>query len=260
MVSGTVSDGVPLEPGSSYLIEEERPEVSYRLLSARVGPTMPGLVITRQDPDRIRHERSLTSVRIVWLSRTAGKDSHDPRKTGDLATLIQTFIENNAGEGMILLDGIEYLIVNNGFPQTLTFIERLSEFIMQRSAVLLLPVNPETLEEKELALVKRTVKVFGPRSLRTVIRLMPSRTELIRECQQLRDFLPANSDIDESPRPLEERLREAQQSHIPFVVVVSGGENSSRILHVIDYRGVERWMSLESLKRACKEWESRDGR
>jgi len=119
-------------------------------------------------------------------------------------------------------------------------------------------VDPDALEAKELALLKRRIKVFAPTMSRIVIRLIPSSTEVVEECQLLRNSLAVSSDIDDSLRPLEQRLREAQRSRVPFVVLVSEGEARSGILHVIDYRGRERWMSLENLQRAIIEWESVD--
>ena len=157
-----MSDAAPLEPGSCYLIEEKRPEVSYRLLSTLVGLKTPGLVITRQYPDRVRQERGLTDVRIIWLSHTPGEDFHNPTAIGTLAKVISKFIEDNGGEGVVLLDGLEYLVLNNGFLQTLMFVEHVSEFVMQKKAILLLPLSPDTLEEKELALLERNLVVVRP--------------------------------------------------------------------------------------------------
>jgi len=84
-----------------------------------------------------------------------------------LAKVIQKFIEDNNGEGAILLDGLEYLIINNGFLQTLMFVEHVNEFVMQRRAIVLIPVSPDTMEEKELALLERNVKVLESPTLRT---------------------------------------------------------------------------------------------
>ena len=47
------------------------------------------------------------------------------------------------------------------------FVEHVNEFVMQRRAIVLLPVSPDTLEEKELALFERNVKVLESPALRT---------------------------------------------------------------------------------------------
>ena len=47
------------------------------------------------------------------------------------------------------------------------FVEHVNEFVMQHRAVIILPVSPETLEEKELALLERNVKVLESPGLKT---------------------------------------------------------------------------------------------
>src|SRR6059036_3585389 len=148
-----------LEKGVCYLVKEKKPELSFRLFEMLLAQKIPGLCITRQYPDRVRRERGLTEVRIIWLSHTPGEDYHNPTAIGTLAKVIQKFIEDNNGEGVVLLDGLEYLIINNGFLQTLMFVEHVNEFVMQGRSMLILPVSPDALEEKELALLERNVEV-----------------------------------------------------------------------------------------------------
>lgn len=156
-----------IEKGVCYLVKEKKPDVSYRLFEVLLEQKQPGLVVTRQYPERVRRERGLTDVRILWLSHTPGEDFHNPTAIGTLAKVLQKFVEDNNGEGVILLDGLEFLIINNGFLQTLMFVEHVNEFIMQHRAILLLPVSPETLEEKELALLERNIKVLESPALKT---------------------------------------------------------------------------------------------
>lgn len=164
-----IRTGLPMdiEKGVCYLVKEKKPDVSYRLFEVLMEQKLPGLVVTRQYPERVRRERGLTDVRILWLSHTPGEDFHNPTAIGTLAKVLQKFVEDNHGEGVILLDGLEFLIINNGFLQTLMFVEHVNEFIMQHHATLLLPVSPETLEEKELALLERNIKVLESPALKT---------------------------------------------------------------------------------------------
>jgi two-component system cell cycle response regulator len=163
--------GEPLEMerGVCYLIEEKKPDLSYRLFEMLLQEGLPGLVITRQYPERVRRERGIRDSRILWLSHTPGDDYHNPTAIGTLAKTIGKFIEGHGGECVILLDGIEYLIINNGFLQTLMFVEHVNEFVMQRRALVLLPVSPDALEEKELALLERNVEVVESPTLKSDI-------------------------------------------------------------------------------------------
>jgi len=154
------SEGVvPLGPGACYLIKEKKPDLSYRLFGMLTRQGTPGLIITRQYPERVRRERDISSGRIIWLSHTPGEDYHNPTAIGSLAKLISGFVEENQGAPVILLDGIEYLSINNGFLQTLMFVEHVNEFVMQRKAIVIIPVSPDALEEKEVALLERNIEV-----------------------------------------------------------------------------------------------------
>jgi len=256
---------VALEPGACYLIKERREDFSYRLFTSLTATGVRGLVITRQFPDRVRRERGVVDSLVIWLSHTPGQDHHNPTELGSLAKLISGFIDENQGVVVILLAGIEYLSVNNGFLQTLMFVEHVNEFVMQRKAIVLIPVSPDALEEKELALLERNVAVFKApprkkprrgfaRELASAVLLIPTRPELRDECVQLRDKLPKPVVIDDSKRPIAEKIRKASRGGVPFIVLVSGGEVRSGIVHVIPWTGKETWMSLEALERAFKEW------
>jgi len=152
-----------LTRGLCYLVKEKKPDLAYQLLKQVLGEGLPGMVITRQYPDRVRAEHALApEVKVLWLSHTPGEDYHNPTAIGTLAKTISRFIEDAKGEAVVLLDGLEYLIVNNGFLQTLMFVEHVNEFVMQRKAVVVIPASPDALEEKELALLERNIEVLEP--------------------------------------------------------------------------------------------------
>jgi len=152
-----------LSRGVCYLVKEKKPDLAYQIFRQLLGEGMPGIVITRQYPDRVRGDRGLAQeVKILWLSHTPGADNHNPTAIGTLAKTISRFIEDAKGEAVVLLDGLEFLIVNNGFLQTLMFVEHVNEFVMQRKAVVVIPASPEALAEKERALLERNLEVMEP--------------------------------------------------------------------------------------------------
>lgn len=262
--------GIPLvlEPGACYLIKEKGGDYAYRLFKSLTATGAPGLVITRQFPDLVRRERDVVGSRAIWLSHTPGRDHHNPMALGSLAKLISGFIEGNRGAVVILLDGVEYLSVNNGFLQTLMFVEHVNEFVTERNAILLIQVSPEALAKKEFALLEQTVKVLRVPSRKKpprgrlgespcVVVLVPTKPELRNECARVRDKLPKPARIDDSTSPLDVKIRKARRDGVPFIVLVSGGEARSGIVHVILWTGKEAWMSFEALEHAFREWRPR---
>jgi two-component system cell cycle response regulator len=145
--------------GLCYLVKEKKPEVSFRIFKMIMEDGLPGLCVTRLHPERARKEFGLGDTRIIWLCHTPGEDYHDPTALGTLLKVISKFIQDNE-ECVVLFDGFEYLMINNGFLQSLLFLENLNEFVMQNKAIVLIPVCPDTLDEKELALLERDVQII----------------------------------------------------------------------------------------------------
>jgi archaellum biogenesis ATPase FlaH len=66
----------------------------------------------------------------------------------------EEFIEKNE-KGMILLDGLEYLISNNSFNPVLRFIRRLIDRISETESLFLIALSPKAINEQELKLLER---------------------------------------------------------------------------------------------------------
>lgn len=145
--------------GLCYLVKEKKPEISFRIFKMVIEDGTPGLCVTRLHPERAKKDYGIEDIRIIWLCHTPGEDYHDPTALGTLLKVISKFIKDQ-GDCIVLLDGFEYLMVNNGFLQSLLFVENLNEFVMQSRAIVLLPVCPDTLEEKELALLERDLQLI----------------------------------------------------------------------------------------------------
>lgn len=148
-----------LKVGAIYLVKERKPLLSYKLLEKALANGLPGLCVTRQYPDRLKEKFALPNARLIWLSHTPGKDHHNPTNIGTLATLITSFIEKY-NRSIVLLDGIEYLVINNGFQQVLKLTELVNEQVMQSESIVIVPISESAFSEKELALLERNVETI----------------------------------------------------------------------------------------------------
>ena len=147
------------EEGMCYVVRERKPFLSYKLFENAINDGAPALCVTRQYPNRIREAFELGETRIMWLSHTPGKDHHNPTSIGTLATVISSFIERYE-KCVVIIDGLEYLVINNGFQQVLRFVEHINEQVMQSKSTVLVPISPNAFSEKELALLERNVEVI----------------------------------------------------------------------------------------------------
>ncbi len=155
---------IELEHGLCYVVRERKPFLAFALFENDVADGLPGLCVTRQFPSKLRNTFNLGDTRVIWLSHSPGKDQHNPTSIGTLATIISSFIERYE-RCIVIIDGLEYLVINNGFQQVLRFMEHVNEQVMQSKSTVLIPISPTAFSEKELALLERNVEVIEQPSM-----------------------------------------------------------------------------------------------
>ena len=67
--------------------------------------------------------------------------------------------ENKDGRRLILLDGLEYLIAQNGFGKVLKLLNHLRDMMGVSNGTLLVPFDMKSVEEKEAAMLKADLEV-----------------------------------------------------------------------------------------------------
>jgi len=149
-----------LEPGYSYLIKEEKPFVAFDIFVDQVTHGNRGLCISRQHPSKVRVNYGLKRTPILWFSQTSTDNSIDPSNISKLVHTIRNFVKENKGS-VVLLDGVEYLKLQNDFNLVMKYLNMINDIIMAEEAKLILPINPKALTENEMAYMEREMKVFG---------------------------------------------------------------------------------------------------
>jgi len=179
-----------------YLVEEDKPDFSMRLFSdilkgrcwdceddesfaceslvcstcnlpcpckkcTKYRSRTQGLMITRQYPKDVRTKHFLQTTPIIWISQVSGMDNMDPAKMTLLTDYIVNFMEKSQN-GVILVDGIEYLVTSNDFSRVLKVIDKWSETAMATANKLILSINPRAFEQRDLALLERNREVVRP--------------------------------------------------------------------------------------------------
>lgn len=156
-----------LERGKSFVVEESPPDLSFDafvniLSTGEEGCSkVTGLAISRQHPDLIRQKYGLENTPIFWLATRAGDEVIAPTNLGIITHTMINFIEENQC-GILLLDGLEYLISNNDFMKVLRVIDQVNDHVAQSKCRFIIPVDPRALDPKELALLERNMeKISG---------------------------------------------------------------------------------------------------
>lgn len=126
-----------------------------------------GLIVTRRYPFEIRAEHFIQTTPIIWLTSLPGKDNMDPAKLSLLTDMIVNFVEKSHN-GVVLVEGIEYLMTANDFSKVLRAIDQWSEAVMSQSSRLIISLNPEAFDPRELALIERNRELVKPEDYATM--------------------------------------------------------------------------------------------
>jgi hypothetical protein len=120
-----------------------------------------GLVVTRHHPSDVRSRFYIQTTPIVWLSSVPGQDNMDPAKLSLLTDMLINFMEKSQN-GVVLVDGIEYLMTSNEFPRVLKAVDRWSETAVTSATRLIISLDPRAFNGQELALLEKNKEIITP--------------------------------------------------------------------------------------------------
>ncbi|MFQ5891812.1 MAG: DUF835 domain-containing protein [Candidatus Methanofastidiosia archaeon] len=143
-----------LESSRVYVLKCEDPGVCYEKFF-QLSSSRDGMIISREHPGKIE-ERYQPKARLFWLSQQESEEAINPTSLHILVHKITTFVQNNKSS-VILLDGLEYLFVQNGFERTLKHLHRINDVVMMHDAIVVIPIHPRSLDEKEMSLLENTL-------------------------------------------------------------------------------------------------------
>jgi len=139
---------LPLRPDAEIPPEESSPKRTLEFLIPN------GLVVTREFPDKVRAAFGLQVTPIIWLAESPGERRVAPTSLAVLTDTITRFMEASPN-GIVLMDGLEYLVTHNGFRKVLKLLDSLNEATWVSKARLLVAADPNAFDDKDLALLER---------------------------------------------------------------------------------------------------------
>lgn len=152
-IEAAVPSGALPDRQGSYIVKEQKAAVVFDYFATLLQSGRRGLCMTRTHPRELAGHFDAKGVRFLWLSKSEGDagnsvQSVSPTELAKLASLAVGFMEKEK-KSSVLLEGIEYLISQNGFQSVLKFVQMLNERSMLHDSYVLLSVNPQAMGEKE---------------------------------------------------------------------------------------------------------------
>ena len=145
-----------LESGYNYLIEEPQPKRSFEFFKAKVGKGAKGLCISTSYPKKIIEEYGLHGTTVYWLSELEfdNQSLHPRRLDFEVTRAIQNFVKSNPSS-VLIIDGVEFLILINGFERVMTFIKKMNDIMSATASTLITSINPSAFSEEKLSIIER---------------------------------------------------------------------------------------------------------
>jgi hypothetical protein len=145
-----------LDWGSLYLMEGQSNSKTYAVISWLVSKGMNVLILSRIPPVKVfsKYKYPLEQAKVIWITNEEGKDNIRPKDLEKLSLAITQFIEKG-NEGIIIIDQLEYLIINNSFTNVLKLLQNIKDHIATKRISLLVSINPESIDKQSYSLLLR---------------------------------------------------------------------------------------------------------
>lgn len=140
---------------TTYLTINQNNDKAFKLFKNVIETGMEGLCVTRDYPEKVKKKYGLEDVSMVWLSNVDRKDVIRPKNLEKFSLKLEKFLTEEGG--IILLNGLEYLITNNEFRTVLHLLQSIKDQVAINESILLIPVSSTTLEEHQLELLESEV-------------------------------------------------------------------------------------------------------
>ncbi len=143
-----------VEAGNTYLIESMYATKALSVVNELTADGTKGLCILRSFPGNFQDGLN-SSVKAVWLtkqesSRYGNFDVVSPLDMGGIASGTRSFMKEEEGR-VVLLEGVEYLFVQNDGVGVLKFLQTLSDQAVTLKGIMLFSVYPPALDEKVIS-------------------------------------------------------------------------------------------------------------
>ncbi|NJE05302.1 DUF835 domain-containing protein [Thermococcus sp. M36] len=150
----------PMMPGLYLCTLANCHSVVSRLLRGRAG-----LIVSRHPPDEVRRILRIEKTPVLWLTKVRGEGTVSPTHLEHLLQTLVDFMRKTHGPKLILLDGVENLIVENGFVPVFKFLTTLKDYAVTNETIILVPLDRRTLDEKTLGLLRREFEILDTKKL-----------------------------------------------------------------------------------------------
>jgi len=145
-----------LEDGNLYLSKEPSGSLPFDAFKELVDIGYKGIIISRENKDYFDSED--INFDYYWISKRDG-----PKALSSNLSKLKEFISNINYKSVLFLDSIDYLALNNGFKELYEFINELRELAYFRKNIIIISVDKNTFDSKQLKILEKETKSIIPK-------------------------------------------------------------------------------------------------
>lgn len=151
-----------LEEGRLYLVQEEAPVLCIEAFGDALRAGYRGIAVSRT-PEAEFRKTVPGEYTFHWLVEQPGEHGMAPRSEN-----IERMVETLPQHSVVLVDRLDYLVLKNGFDETLALLERLRELAYLGGHIAITSLDPSTIGHRELRLLEKEALEISTR-LRTTL-------------------------------------------------------------------------------------------
>ncbi len=146
-----------LEEGLKYIIKEKKADKSYEIFKDQLMHGRFGLCLSKFHPKKVRDTYGLERTPIVWVTFRESENTVSPRDMAAMESVVFDFL-GKAEKPVIFIDCLNEIRLVNGIDKTVHWLRRIASICKDKDCILLLSVNPDLWQEKELAVIERGIE------------------------------------------------------------------------------------------------------
>lgn len=150
-----------LEAGTNYLLFENKAKMAFELFAQLLDDDSNGLCITTTFPQKVTKKHNLKNAEMKWLSETSTDEEEtiNPKRLDFEVTRLISHYFKDLDNSVVLLDGLEYLLLENGFSKVIKFVKKINDISSLTTSTFIVVINKGSLKTEEMTMLQREFDV-----------------------------------------------------------------------------------------------------
>ena len=113
-----------------------------------------GLCLSKLQPKKVRQRYGLAHTPIIWVTFKENENTVSPKDIDAMESAILDILRE-VDRPVVFIDCFNEIRLANGFNKAINWLEGIKKTCWERDCTLLISVNPQMFEDRELAMIER---------------------------------------------------------------------------------------------------------